>query len=354
LDEKGRDVSETTVAASGPSAPAQAPVAPPEPSHRRWAMLGRTVERSILPFAWALLVVGFGAAEPSRFLTIANFSNIFGSQAVLFVLAMALLVPLTNGDIDLSVGAMSGLVSMVVAVLNVNHGVPILWCLLVGLVVGLFCGLVNGLIVIWVDADPFIVTLGTGTVFTGIVYWLSGEATITGVSSGLSQWTFINQWLGIPIEFYYGVGIMLVIWYVLTFTPFGQRALFVGRNREVARLSGFEVSRTRLIGFVVAGLITAISGILYAGTTGSASPSTGDTLLLPAYAAAFLGLTTIQPGRFNAFGSAIAIYFLATGIAGLELYGAQAFVQQLFYGGILVIAIVISRLISRHRRARGV
>jgi ribose transport system permease protein len=81
---------------------------------------------------------------------------------------------------------MSGLVSMVIAVLNVNHGVPIGWAILVGLVIGAVAGLVNGLIVIGLNADPFIVTLGTGTVFTGIVYWLSGEATITGVWSGLS------------------------------------------------------------------------------------------------------------------------------------------------------------------------
>ena len=345
----------STTEAGAPPEPGQPATGAPWPAPGRPGPpdLGRHLERAILPLAWVLVIVGFGAAEPSRFLTVANFSNIFGSNAVLFVLAMALLVPLTNGDIDLSVGAMSGLVSMVVAVLNVNHGVGIVWCCLIGLVVGLVCGAINGLIVISVNADPFIVTLGTGTVFTGIVYWLSGEATITGVASGLSNWTYINQLWGIPIEFYYGLGLMLVIWYVLTFTPFGQRSLFVGRNREVARLSGFEVSRTRLVGFVVAGLITAISGVLYAGTTGSASPSTGDTLLLPAYAAAFLGLTTIQPGRFNAWGTGIAIYFLATGIAGLELYGAQAFVQQLFYGGILVIAIVISRMIARRRYGRA-
>lgn len=339
---------EGTAGSPGRSLGGRPPSSRDQPASHR-ALIVRSAERVILPFAWLLVVVGFGAAEPSRFLTIANFSNIFGSQAVLFVLAMALLLPLTNGDIDLSVGAMSGLVSMAIAILNVNHGVPIIWCCTIGLAIGAFCGLVNGLIVIWVDADPFIITLGTGTVFTGLVYWLSSEQTIVGVAPSLSQWTFINEWLGIPLEFYYGLVIMLLIWYLLTFTPFGQRALFVGRNREVARLSGFEVSRTRVIGFVTAGLITAISGILYVGTTASASPSTGDTLLLPAYAAAFLGLTTIQPGRFNAIGSGIAIYFLATGIAGLELFGAQDFVQELFYGGSLVVAIIISRLISRHR-----
>jgi ribose transport system permease protein len=319
------------------------------PPRGRRVLVVRYAERSLLPFAWLLLIIGFGAAEPSKFLSVANFSNIFGSQAVLFVLTMALLVPLTNGDIDLSIGALSGLVSMVVATLNVQHGMPIVWCSLIGLVVGIAAGALNGVIVVKVNADPFIVTLGTGTVFTGLVYWLSGDQTITGTDANLSQWTFVNQWLGIPLEFFYGLALMLVIWYVLTFTSFGQRALFVGQSREVARLSGFDVSRIRLTGFVIAGFITAISGILYVGTTASASPGTSDSLLLPAYAAAFLSLTTIQPGRFNAVGSTIAVYFLATGVAGLELFGAQDYVQQLFYGSVLVIAVVISRLINRHR-----
>lgn len=303
----------------------------------------------MLPLAWLLLVVGFGVAEPSQFLTVANFANIFGSQAVLFVLTMALLVPLTNGDIDLSVGAMSGLVSMVIAVVNVQDGVPIVWCCLIGLAVGLAGGWLNGLLVLRFNANSFIITLGTGTVFSGLMEWLSGEQTVTGVSQGLVKAVFTNVFLGIPLEFYYGVAIMLAVWYLLSYTPFGQRALFVGQSRDVARLSGFDVNSARMQGFVVAGLVSAISGILFVGTTGSASPGDGNVLLLPAYAAAFLGLTTIQPGRFNAIGSGIAVYFLATGVAGLELFGAQVYVQQVFYGAVLVIAVMISRVLSKRR-----
>ncbi len=318
---------------------------------RRWSLArrGRLLESAMLPLAWVLVIVGFGAAEPSLFLSMANFSTIFGSQAVLFVLTMALLVPLTNGDIDLSVGAMSGLVSMVVVVLNVQHGMPIVWACLIGVVVGAIGGLVNGLLVIRFNANSFIITLGTGTVFSGLIEWMSNEQTITGVSTSLSNIVFTDEWLDIPIEFYIGVVIMLVMWYLLTFTPFGQRALFVGQSREVARLSGFKVSSARMQGFVIAGVIAAISGILFVGTTGSASPSDGNTLLLPAYAAAFLGLTTIQPGRFNAIGSGIAVYFLATGVAGLQLHGYGDWVQQVFYGAVLVVAVVISRVLSKRR-----
>lgn len=102
---------------------------------------------------------------------------------------------------------------------------------------------------------------------------------------------------------------------------------------------------------MIAGFVAAISGVLYAGTYGSASPGTGTGLLLPAYAAAFLGRTSIQPGRFNAIGAGIALYFLATGVSGLELLGAQNYVQELFYGIVLVIAVVISYAVGRRRSA---
>jgi ribose transport system permease protein len=320
------------------------------PIARLWrARRGRVLEGAMLPLAFLLLVVGFGAYSPDSFLTVGNFSNILGAQAVVFVLTMALLVPLTNGDIDLSVGAISALVTMIVAVLNTENGVSIGWCCLIGLAAGALMGLLNAVFIVGFDVDPFIITLGTGFVFTGIGEWLSNEQTIVGVSSKLSDWTFTKELFGIPLEFYYGIAIMLVLWYVLTFTPFGQRALFVGESREVARLSGFRVRSMRLQGFVIAGFVSAISGILYAGTNGSASPDTGAGLLLPAYAAAFLGMTTIQPGRFNPIGAGLAFYFLATGVSGLELLGAQNYVQELFYGSVLVLAIIISRL----ARSRG-
>lgn len=313
---------------------------------------GNILESAMLPVAFVLLVVGFSIATPN-FLTGANFSSVLGSQAVLFVLALGLLIPLTNGDIDLSVGSLSGLVSMVVAVLNTQVGMNIWLACLVGLAVGLVGGALNAFLVIRFNANSFILTLATGTVFAGVIEWISGEQTITGVSNSLVQVVFYNELLGIPWEFFIALIIMLVIWYVLTFTPFGQRALFVGQSRQVARLSGFPVSRARAYGFISAGVMAAISGLLFVGTQASASPGDGNILLLPAYAAAFLGLTTIQPGRFNAIGTGIAVYFLAFGVSGFQLIGAQIYIQQIFYGVILAVAILLSRVLSKRRYGGG-
>jgi ribose transport system permease protein len=131
----------------------------------------------------------------------------------------------------------------------------------------------------------------------------------------------------------------------------GRRLLFVGRGREVARLSGIRVDRVRFLSLLGSGVISAVAGILYVGTISAADPSSGNTFLLPAFAAAYLGATSITPGRFNAFGSLVAVYFLVIGITGLNMLGIQTFVQNLFYGGALVLAVALSQLI-RSREAQ--
>jgi ribose transport system permease protein len=304
------------------------------------------LERFALLGVWGVTVLVFSVLPQTSdsFPTTENFSNMFGSQAVAVVLTLGLLVPLTAGDFDVSVAFTLTLSTMLVAVLNVNANIPIELSVLAALGVGAFIGLVNGALTIPLGLDPFIVTLGTGTFIGGIVYWISDSNTITGISSDLVDNVIINRFLGIPVEFYYGLGLCIALWYVFEFTPLGRRLLIVGRGRSVARLSGMRVARLRWGAFVASGVISAGAGVLYAGSTGGADPSSGTQLLLPAFAAAFLGATTIVPGRFNPWGSFVAIYFLITGITGLQLLGAQSYVQNLFYGGALIIGVVLARL----------
>jgi ribose transport system permease protein len=308
---------------------------------------GSWAEKAALPLAWLALFVVFAALNPDRFLSMGNISNILGSQAILFMLALAALLPSMVGDIDLSLGSIGGLSAILVAVLNVQQGVPIGVACLIAVVAGGLCGAVNALFVVRFKTEPFIMTLGTGTFFGGLVFWIANSTTIVGVSTALSEWTYIRVIAGVPIQFYYCLLMMLVIWYVATYTPLGVRALFVGQSRDVATLSGIKSDRIRWGAFVLAGVIAALGGILYVGTTGSAGPSSVGSFLLPAYAAIFLGATSIQPGRFNALGTGVAVLFLATGVAGLQLLGAQDYAQQLFYGGALVLAVTLSRYLRR-------
>jgi ribose transport system permease protein len=297
-----------------------------------------------LVVAWGAVVVLFGVLEPDTFLTSANFQAIFGSQAVLVVLTLGLLFALTAGDYDLSIASVLTLSAMVLALLNVDYGWSIGWAIVAALLSGVAVGIINGVLVVLLELDSFVVTLGMSAFVSGIVLWISGSQTIGGVSEALVRPVVVSQFLGIPLAFYYGLALCVVVWYVLEFTPFGRRLLFVGRGRSAARLGGVRVGRVRFAALVASATFAATAGVLYAGTTGGADPSSGASYLLPAFAAAFLGATAIAPGRFNPWGSFIAIYFLWTVISGLQLHGARDFVQQLFYGGALILALALSRL----------
>ena len=321
------------------------------PTARRQINWAGHAERWALVAVWAVVCVVFSIMRPDTFATRDNFLvNIFGSESIKAILALAILVPLIAGDYDLTVAANLTLGAMIVAVLNVNHGVGLWTAALIALAVGAASGLVNGFLIVGLGIDSLIATLGTASVLTGVVKWVSDSQTITGIDERLSDWT-LDRFLGLPYQFWYAVALCLVLWYVLEFTPIGRRLLFTGRSRSVARLSGLRVGRLRVAALVASGVIAAGAGILYAGTSGSAEPSSGLSFLLPAFAAAFLGATAIQPGRFNPIGALVAVYFLATGITGLQLIGAQTFVQDLFYGGALVIAVALSQLVRRREAA---
>jgi ribose transport system permease protein len=321
----------------------------PQQQKKRGFKIGDYAERYALIIAWIIVVVVFSILAPASYFKVQNFTTMFGTQTTLVILAFALLIPLTAGDYDLSVAATLTMSGMIVAVLNAQHGVPIGLAILIALSFGALAGLVNGFFVMVFGIDPFIVTLGIGTVITGLVLWISSSQTISGVSPWLSNWVVVHRLFGISLEFYYGLILCAVLFYVFDFMAIGRRILFVGRGTNVARLSGIRVGRVRWGCFVAAGVIAAAGGVLYTGTSGAADPVSGNTFLLPAFAAAFLGSTTITPGRFNPWGTFIAVYFLVAGITGLAIMGVQTWVQSVFYGGALVIAVSASQVVKKRR-----
>lgn len=306
-------------------------------------------ERVSLILAWIIIIVILGFLRPDTFLTIGNMGTILGSDAVLVVLTLGLILPLRAGDYDLSVAGTLTLSAMMVGILSGEHHINIWLVALAALAVGAGVGLFNGLFVLIFGINPFIVTLGMGTLLAGIVLLISNDQTFAGISPGLVKVVVGDRFLNIPLEFYYGLIVCIVVWYVFDLTSFGRKLLFVGGGRDVARLSGIKVGRMRLAALVGAGMLAALAGILYAGTSGSADPTSGTAQLLPAYAAAFLGATAIVPGRFNAWGTIIAVYFLATGVNGLAIIGLGSWVQDVFYGGALIVAVALSQLARRRQ-----
>jgi ribose transport system permease protein len=320
----------------------RAPTVPARFARRRAVDLA---ERYGLIAALVVLAIGFGVLEPTTFFTWANLSSTLGSQAVLVVVTLGLLIPLTANDFDVSIAYVLTLSAMIIAVLNAQLGVPMGLAVLAALGMGLAVGLVNGLFITVFRIHSLVVTLGTGTFLHGVTLWISGSMTISGLDPSLIQYVIVDRVFGIPLEFYYALALCIGLWYVQEHTAIGRRLLFVGRGREVARLSGIDTDRVRLGCLVAASLMGALGGVLYAGTQGAADPSSGASLLLPAFAAAFLGSTSVVPGRFNPWGSLVAVYFLVTGITGLVFLGVSSFVQDMFYGGALVLAVTLSQIV---------
>ncbi|MDD9993928.1 MAG: ABC transporter permease [Rhodospirillales bacterium] len=311
------------------------------------------LEKYALILAWIALILVFAFVAPSSFLQWPTFSSIiFGSQAVLVVLTLGLIIPLTAGDFDVSVAAVLTFSAMILAVLNAKMGLPLWQAVLACLAMGLIVGFLNAFFIIFFRIHSLIVTLGTASVIQGLILWISSSQTLSGVSPGLIDWVIVNRLFDIPLAFYYAMALGVIIWYVFEYTPIGRRLLFVGRGREVARLSGISVVRVRGVALVASSVIATLAGIINVGTTGGADPLSGLTFLLPAFAAAFLGATSIVPGRFNPLGSIIAVFFLVTGITGLNFLGVDTFVQNMFNGAALILAVSLSQLV-RGRKEQG-
>ncbi|MCM6761217.1 ABC transporter permease [Rathayibacter sp. ZW T2_19] len=320
---------------------------------RRRVSVGFTVQRYALLMAWALVILIFSLLRPTTYFSAGNFQSIFGSQAVLLVLALGLLVALITGSFDLSIAANLTFSSMLLAILETQAGWPLPLAVVATLLSGAAIGLVNGYLVVELEIDSFIATLGTGTVLQGCVLWISGSQTVSGISNDLINLAANYRFLGISLGFWYGVALTLVLAYVLTFTAVGRRMLFVGKSKNVARLSGVNVKRVQWGSLVAAGLIAGFAGVLYTGSQGAADPTSGLGFMLPAFAACYLGATALQPGRFNPLGTFIAVFFLVSGITGLQILGASSFVQQLFYGVALVLAVALSQIPQRRLRKKG-
>ncbi|OHV64356.1 ABC transporter permease [Pseudofrankia sp. BMG5.36] len=298
---------------------------------------------------WLLLIGVYGLTEPDTFLTAGTFQTIFGSQQALVFLTAALLCTICVGEfVDLSVPSVFGLAAILVPVLTVQHGWNVWLASLVAIAVAVAVGAVNGALVVRLGVNTIVVTLGMGTLLLGVALWVSNLTPVSGLSSGFSKISLFDVG-GLPISFYEGVALMLVFAYVHLATPLGRNMRFVSANREVSRLAGVRVHGIRFGAFVAAGLVSGVGGVLATAATGGFDPTVSQSYLLPVFASTFLGTAILQPGRFNPLGTLIAVYFLATGILGLQLMGVAGWVSNVFYGGVLVIAVTISTLL--HRRS---
>ncbi|MEX0427244.1 ABC transporter permease [Nocardioides sp. DS6] len=345
------ETSSTSTEARPAVQPAE-PTEPVAPGAVRSSSYGWFAARFAVIGVWALLVVVFCLLRPDTFMTTGTFKTILGgsSQTTLVFLTAALLCTILVGEfVDMSIASNFGLSATLVTVLNVNHGWNVWLAALIGLVAATAVGAINGWLVVRVNVNTIVVTLGMGTLLLGIALWLANLMPVSGLPASFEK-IATQPILGLPIGFFYGLLLMIGFAYLLHVTPLGRNMRFVGENREVSRLAGVQVTRIRMGAFTIGGFIAGLGGVLAVAQTGGFDPNSSQAYLLPIFAATFLGTAVLQPGRFNPLGTLIAVFFLATGVLGLQLLGATSWVSNVFYGGVLVVAVTISTVL--HQRSR--
>jgi ribose transport system permease protein len=300
-------------------------------------------------YIWALFIITFGIWTPRLFLSFATVQQITSQQALTGLVALAALVPLTCGAYDLSIGANVNICAVTVTVLQVQDHYSMWPAILLSVAIGAVIGIVNGVIVVILKVNSFIATLGTATILTAVQTIVSGG--VSPLSPAAHAWSSLTQreiW-GIQIIFLYLVVAALIIWWMMAWTPVGRYIDATGSNIEAARLSGVGVGRWTMLSLLISGTLCGLTGVFYSSLIGP-SLTFGNALLLPAFAAAFLGATQFRPGRFNVGGTMLAVFVLATGVLGLQLVTSVQWLNDMFNGVALVSAVAFAGWRQRAKR----
>lgn len=292
-------------------------------------------------YVGVIAFVLFAVWIPERFLTGATFQATLTQGAVTALLAIGLTLPLAAGTLDLSVAHMLGAANVTAAwAMGEGHSPWLAAALAIAL--GLLVGGMNGLLVVKARIESIVATLGVSSMLSAFLIFRSGNQQIVGIDPAFKRLT-TNKFLGIPWHVYFVLLIAVAVWYVLEHRPTGRYLYATGSNAEAARLSGVRTSWIIFGSLVAAALVASMAGIMVTARVGVGSPSIGPPYLIPAFAAAFLGATQVRPGRFNVWGTLIAVYMLVMGVKGLQLAGVPFWIPDLFNGVALLVAVGLSR-----------
>lgn len=296
-----------------------------------------------------LLIILFSVLLPQTFPTVLNLRSIISDKAIIAMLSLAAMIPMASGRIDLTVGYGIVLWHILAISLQTMFGVPWPMAVAIVLTLGALTGFLNGLLVEVARIDSFIATLGTGTILYALALWHTGGRQVVGVLPDGFYALNGTMVFGLPITGFYVLLLALSLWLVLEYLPIGRYVYAIGANPKAAALNGIPVRRFVIGAFVSSGALTALAGILLASKLRIGQASVGLEYLLPALVGAFLGSTTIKPGRVNVWGTMIGVIILAVGISGIQQVGGSFFVEPLFNGVTLLVAIGIAGYAQRKR-----
>lgn len=330
-------------------APPENPVIPAEttaPPRRRLTAAG--LERWTLPVVFVLTIVLFSVLKPAVFPTATNFIAIVQQNLPLLVVVGGLCVVLALREFDLSFGFVAGASGALAVQSMVLFQANWIVAVLLGVAFGALLGAVNGFLVAYTRLPSFIGTLATGATIQGVMLAISNQTIFTGISPDyvLITGAAIGDF---PIDIIVVAVLLLAIGFLLRFTVFGRHAAAIGDNPVAARIAGVNVKRIQLLSFVLVGACAGTSGILLTSQAGQYYPDPGGSLLLPAFAAAYLSLSLGRGWRFNVGGAVLGALFLAVVSTGVTMLNQPSWLGQLLQGLILLVAILA---LNRRRGTR--
>jgi ribose transport system permease protein len=301
-------------------------------------------------YVWIAICVVFSIWAPATFPTMSTVKQILNTNAITALAALSITIPLAARVFDLSFAYTMTFTGVVTAHF-VSVGVPLVPAIGLGLLAGILIGLVNATVVVVMKIDSFIGTLATGSLIAALITMATGDTSIispklAGAFAKIGQPTIA----GIQYPVIYVLVVAVGMWFLLEHTAVGRRLYATGFNPDAARLAGVRVSRLRFMSLVISGTLAGATGIVLASTLASGSPTAGASYLLPGFAAAFLGATQLKHGRFNAFGTLIAVLLLGTGTVGLGLANAPQWAADMFVGIVLIASLAMTGI---QRRAPG-
>lgn len=302
-------------------------------------------------YVWLLLILLFSLWIPELFLRTQTATNILNQYSVTAIVALSIVIPLATGAFDLSIGATMGLSGVSVAWLLGNTGLPVPAVVLIGVGIGVFVGLLNSLVVVAMKIDSFIGTLATGSIIAAITLGVSGNQILTeGITDSFTSMA-TGSFAGIQLPVVYMFVLMFIVGFFLEQTAVGRKFYATGYNSEVTRLVGVNVNRVRVVALLCSGTIAAFAGVVLCARIQAAEPSGGPSYMIPAFSAAFLGATQFRHGRFNPWGTVVAVLMLGTGSIGLLLAGAPSWAPQVFSGVVLIAAVGVTVIQRRPKVA---
>ncbi|GIP26937.1 ribose import permease protein RbsC [Paenibacillus sp. J23TS9] len=289
-----------------------------------------------------ILIIIVSVLNPS-FLEPLNILNLLRQVSINALIAFGMTFVILTGGIDLSVGSILALSSSFVANMMVAGFDPIL-SIIIGCLLGGVMGMINGLLITKGKMAPFIATLATMTIFRGLTLVYTDGNPITGLGDSMTFQLFGRGYeLGIPVPAITMIITFAILWVILHKTSFGRKTYAIGGNEKAAIVSGIKVSRTKIMIYSLAGMLSALAGAILTSRLNSAQPTAGTSYELDAIAAVVLGGTSLSGGRGRIVGTLIGALIIGTLNNGLNLLGVSSFYQMVVKGIVILIAVLIDR-----------